>query len=233
LNALDNNVTADVTAGLFVGQGVTGHTCTSGQGGTPQFDPATLNYDENQGGTSSLQQTSTGTYCIDKTTGRVTLTPFNVGPFAVPPVFYMITANQAFVVGTDVAVASGILEQQTGSPFSTLSIFGLYSGGTVTPVLPTVTNAVTSLYADGTLNINGMQDTSGPGGPVGPPPVGFSYTYTVDNTGRAVVLQNGAPVAIMYVVGSAGSQTSPTKAVMMPVTDPNPALSVFNATVIP
>src|SRR5271165_4442072 len=237
LNALDNNVTADVTAGLFVGQGVSGHTCTSGQGGTPQFDPATLSYDENQGGTSSLQQTSTGTYCIDKTTGRVTLTPFNVGPFAVPPVFYMITANQAFVVGTDPAVTSGYFEQQSGSPFTTSSIGGFYAGGTETPVTSMVTNAAVWLSADGSLNMNGTQDTSGPNGPA---QNNFNYTYSVDSTGRAVVLQSdGSTAGIMYVIGAAGSQTSPAKAVMLPVNNPggqpnqNPALSVFNATVIP
>ena len=237
LNALDNNVTADVTAGLFVGQGVTGHTCTSGQGGTPQFDPATLSYDENQGGTSSLQQTSNGTYCIDKTTGRVTLTAFNAGPFLVPPVFYMVTANQAFVVGTDPAVTAGYLEQQTGSPFTTSSIGGFYAGGTETPVTSMVTNAAVWLSADGSINMNGTQDTSGPNGPA---QNNFNYTYSVDSTGRAVVKQSdGSTAGIMYVVGSAGSQTSPAKAVMLPVNNPggqpnqNPALSVFNATVIP
>jgi len=237
LNALDNNVTADVTAGLFVGQGVAGHTCTSGQGGTPQFDPATLNYDENQGGTSNLQQASSGTYCIDKTTGRVTLTSFTAGPFAVPPVFYMITANQAFVVGTDPAVTSGYLEQQSGSPFTNSSIGGFYAGGTVTPVSSMVTNAAVWLSADGSMNMNGTQDTSGPNGPA---QNNFNYTYSVDSTGRAVVLQSdGSTAGIMYVVGSAGVQTSPAKVVMVPVNNAggkpvsSPALSVFNATIIP
>jgi hypothetical protein len=225
LNALDTNGAVDVTAGLFVGKGVAGNNC---QGNN--YDPATFNFDENQGGTLSLQQTSTGTYCVDKTTGRVTLTSFSSGPFATPPVFYMITANQAFVVGTDPAVTSGYFEQQTGSPFSTSSIFGLYSGGTVTPVLSTVTNAVTSLYADGSLNMNGVQDTSGPGGPG---QNNFTYTYSVDGTGRAVVQQNGSTVAIMYVVTSEGSQTAPAKAVMLPTTDLSPALSIFTALLIP
>ncbi len=45
-NALDTNGAADVTAGLFVGQGVAGHNC-QGQA----FDPATFTFDENQGGT--------------------------------------------------------------------------------------------------------------------------------------------------------------------------------------
>ena len=42
--AVDSNGAADVTAGLFKGQGVTGHICPS------NLDPATINVDENQGG---------------------------------------------------------------------------------------------------------------------------------------------------------------------------------------
>jgi len=78
------------------------------------------------------------------------------------------------------------------------------------------------------MNMNGMQDTSGP---MGPGQNNFTYTYSVDGTGRAVVQVNGATVAIMYVVSAEGSQTAPAKAVMLPTTDPNPALSIFNATV--
>ncbi len=218
LNAHDGNGAVDVTAGLFTGQGVSGHTCTSGQNGMPQSDPATLNFDQNQGGTSSLQQTSTGTYCVDKTTGRVTLTAFNAGPFAVPPVFYMVKGGQAFVVGTDPAVTSGFLEQQTISSLTNGSIAGPYAGGTVAPVTKDVTNAVTWMLADGSGNISGTSNTSGPGGPGGPS--NFTYTYSVDNTGRTVVQQNGKTIGIAYVI-------SGTKFVLLPTTDPNPALSIF------
>jgi hypothetical protein len=214
LNAVDTNGAADVTAGLFVGNGVAGNNCQSNN-----YDPATFNFDENQGGTSNLNQSSTGTYCVDKTTGRVTLTPFNIGPFATPPVFYMVKGGVAFAVGTDPAVTAGILEEQTGSPFSASSIFGPYSGGTVTPVLPAVTNAVTSLFADGSMNMNGMQDISGPGGPG---QQNFTYTYTADSTGRAVVQQNGNAIGIAYVI-------SPTQFVLLPIGPSNqfPALSIF------
>ena len=218
LNAHDSNGAVDVTAGLFIGQGVSGHTCTSGQNGMPQYDPATLNFDENKGGTSSLQQTSTGTYCVDKTTGRVTLTAFNAGPFAMPPVFYMVKGGQAFVVGTDPAVTSGVLEQQTISSLANGSIAGPYAGGTIAPVTKDVTNSVTWMLADGSGNINGTSNTSGPAGPGGPS--NFTYTYAVDKTGRTVVQQNGNTIGIAYVI-------SGTKFVLLPTTDPNPALSIF------
>lgn len=226
LNALDTNGAVDVAAGLFVGQGVSGHTCTSGQNGAPQYDPATFSYDENQGGkctdgsgTCAQPQSSQGTYCVDKTTGRVTLTPFNAGPFGTPPVFYAVAAGQMFVVGTDPAVTSGLLDQQaTGSPFNNSSVSGPYVGGTVTPITSAVTDVASWLFADGGGNINGTEDTSGPGGPA---QQNFNYTYTVDSTGRAVVQNSGSTIRIIYVI-------SPKKFVMLPTTDPSPALSVFN-----
>src|SRR5271157_1061819 len=199
LNALDTNgAAADVTAGLFTGQGVSAHTCQS-----KNSDPATFNFDQNQGGNSTLMQSSAGTYCVDSATGRASLT--NLGgnsQFAMfPPVFYVVQANRGFVVGTDPAVTSGYFEPQTGSPFSASSIFGLYSGGTVTPVLSAVTDAVTSLFADGSENMNGTQDTSGPGGPEQNLP--FAYTYGVDSTGRAVVKQSDDTTeTITYVVSA-------------------------------
>jgi len=226
LNALDTNAALNVTAGLFAGAtGVSGHTCTSGQNNTPQYDAATFSFDENQGGSCvggsncSQAQSSMGTYCVDKTTGRVTLTAFSAGPFAVPPVFYLVKSNQAFVVGTDAAVTSGLLEQQTtGSAFNDGSVSGPYAGGTVTPITSAVTNAASYLFADGGGNINGSGNTSGPSGPA---TQNFTYTYTVDSTGRAVVQSNGSTIGILYVV-------SPQKFVIMPTADVNPALSVFN-----
>jgi len=214
LNALDTNGAVDVTAGLFTGSGTSGNNCQNNT-----YDNATFSYDENQGGNSSLQQTSTGTYCVDKITGRVTLTAFNAGPFATPPVFYLVKTDQAFAVGTDPAVTSGILEQQaTGSPFNNGSVSGPYVGGTVTPIATNVTNAVSWLFADGGGNINGTGNTSGP---AGPGTQNFTYTYSVDGTGRVVVQNGGSTIGILYVV-------SPQKFVMLPTTDPNPALSVFN-----
>jgi hypothetical protein len=209
LNALTNGA-ADVTAGLFAGNGSSGNNCQI------NYDTATFNYDENQGGTSS-QQSSTGFYCVDQTTGRVKLKGFS-GQFGkFPPVFYLVKSNQGFVVGTDPAVTSGYLEQQTGSPFTNGSVIGSHAGGTVAPITSAVTNAATWLFADGAGNINGTANTSGPAGPA---QQNFTYTYTVDNTGRTTVQNTGSTVGILYVV-------SPQRFVMLPTTVSSPALSVF------
>jgi Putative Ig domain len=218
LNALDTSGAADVIAGLFSGSGKSGDNC---QG--KNLDPATFSFDQNQGGTASLSQTSTGTYCVDKTTARVTLQNFTGQFGAFPPVFYMVGQDLAFVVGTDPAVTSGYLEPQTGSPFANTSLFGLYAGGTIAPITAMVTNSAGTIFADGGGNISGSENTSGPGGPGQQK---FMYTYAVDNTGRAIVQQNGSTIGVAYVVSS-------TKFVLLPVLNPDgspdqfPALSVF------
>jgi len=224
LTALDSPPAADVTAGLFQGSNSSADNCQNNT-----YDAATFSYDENQagkcngGGTCGKPQSSQGTYCVDKNTGRVTLKGFSGAFGGVPPVFYLLKSNQGFVVGTDPAVTSGYLEQQSGSPFSNSTISGIDPGGTINPVTANVTNGISVLFADGNGNMNGTEYTSGSGGPNQQP---FTYTYAVDNTGRAVVQAGGgngtfcAGGCIAYVV-------SPTKFVLLPATDPNPALSIF------
>ena len=199
-------------AGLFTGDGT-----ADGNG----FGNATVLFDKNAGGTVSQQQIAGGQYKVDPTTGRVILHGFG-GP---PPVLYMVGQNQAFVVGTDGNATSGVLAQQTnnavtGTPLSNASVLGGYVGGSVSPALPTLTNQVDWLFADGNSNINGTEDSSGPGGPQTNP---IAVTYQVDVTGRALVDSNPGDTlqGIMFVV-------SPTKVVILS-TDANPVLSTFVA----
>src|SRR5208337_3799649 len=97
---------------------------------------------------------------------------------------------------------------------------GPYTGGTLTPVTTNVTDGVTWLSSDGAGNMNGTEDTSGPGGPGTMP---LTYTYQIDSTGRIVF--TGNPAAVGYVISP--SDISPTKMVLFPTTDVNPALSVL------
>jgi len=200
-----NNPLADVTVGLLSPDGA---------------GNATFNSDENAGGTLALQESSQGTYAIDATgqkTGRVTLSGFTNHFGSTPPVLYLYANNAAFVVGTDGKVTSGVLEVQSGSPFSNISLSSNYAGGSVSPVLAAVTNSVTTLFADQVGDITATQYISGPGGPGGPN--NLSLTYQTDSTGRTVVMQGGNQYAILYVVG-------PNKLVLLPV-DSTPALEVY------
>ena len=165
------------------------------------------------------QQIAGGQYRVNPVNGRVVLNGFG----GTPPVLYLVNTNQAFLVGTDGNVTSGLLAPlltgTTGVPPSNVSVLGGYVGGSVTPALPTVTNQVDWLFADGNGNINISQDSSGPGGPQSQQ---FAVTYQVDVTGRALVDSNpgGTLQGILFVV-------SPTKVVILS-TDTNPVLSTFS-----
>ena len=175
-----------------------------------------LSIDQNDGGTLTQQQTSQGTYSV-ATNGRVTLTGFDSNT---PPVIYLINQNQGFLVGQDTTVASGYLQPQSGVPFSTASVIGNYWGGSIMPATGSVTDSVTGAFADGSGNLTGTTNTSGPAG-TGSVPV--SATYSVDANGRITLTENKMVTAILYVV-------SPTKTVVLPATDPNPALAVWGST---
>ncbi len=197
-------------AGFFTGDGT-----TDGNG----FGNATLLFDQNAGGTLSQLQILGGQYKVSPLNGRVTLTGFGGST----PVLYLVAPNQAFVVGTDANVTSGLLAPETagttGVPLNNVAVLGGYVGGSVTPALPAATNQVDSLFSDGNGNINISQDTSGPGGPQTHQ---FAVTYQVDATGRALVDSNpgGTLQGILYVV-------SPTQILILS-NDPNPVLSIFN-----
>ena len=197
-------------AGLFNGDGT-----ADGNG----FGNFTLLFDQNIAGTLAQQQVTGGQYKVNQLNGRVTLMN---GFGGAPPVLYMVNVKQAFVIGTDGNATSGLLAPQvasaSGVPLSNNSVIGTYVGGSVAPVLPSVTNQVDWLFADGNGNINISQDSSGPGGPQTNQ---FAVTYLVDATGRALIDSNpgGSLQGIMYLV-------SPTSVVVLS-TDTNPVLSNF------
>lgn len=221
LQAQDSS-SSDVTTGLFVGQGSSSDTCQSGN-----FDTATFTYDENQAGTLSQQQSITGQYCVDKSTGRVTLQNFTGVWASTPPVFYLSGNDPGFVVGTDAEGTSGGIEAQNGSDFSNAAVGSGYWGGTISPAIAAATDTVTALFADGLTpsgNMTGTQYTSAPSGPGGP--TNLNYTYSVASTGRGVVQNNGQTVGILYVVAPTGSTQFQSKFVLLP-TGNNPVLNIF------
>ena len=202
----------DVVGGNPVSEAEAGLLTTDGQGN------GSVSLDQNDGG-SLTQLHNSGTYTV-AANGRVTLSS-SFG--ANPPVFYLTDRNQAFVVGTDSLVTSGILDAQAGSPFTNQSILGTYLGGTVAPALSSDTNAVSWGFADGNGNINLSESTSGPSGPGSSQ---FAGTYQLDGTGRAELSLNGNPAGVIYTV-------TPQKFVLLPNSafppDPaGPVLSTFS-----
>jgi Putative Ig domain len=206
--------------------------------GLAQFDGKgalkSYSFDENQGGTltTPTQNTLTGTYSVDKT-GRVT---FPTGFGSTPPVWYLVTFNQGFVIGSDASVTAGTFEPQSiPPPYNTLAFFGNYYGGSISPVLSGVVNEVDSWHAvpgdmgtnPGTYTLSYF--TSGPGGPHTPPQQAGTYSILDQNVARIEVTDsNKNLVDILYLVsaGGAGATSANTRVVGLN-TDANPRLSVL------
>ncbi len=198
----------DVVGGSPVSEAEAGLLTTDGAGN------GSVSIDQNDGGTLT-QFTSSGTYTV-AANGRVALSSsFQANP----PILYLVDRNQAFVVGTDSLVTSGILDAQTSPPFSNVSILGQYLGGTVTPVLASVTNTAGAASGDGASPMGDISFSLSSSGPSGPGSSQPSGTYTIDGTGRGVLTLNGSAAGITYTV-------SPQKFVLLPNSSA-PILSTF------
>jgi hypothetical protein len=113
-----------------------------------------LTSDQNTAGTLT-SPSGTGGYTV--VSGRVTLS--GSGFQNSLPVLYLVTTNQAFIIGTDAAVSFGFMTPQSGSPFTTASLSGTYAGGSLAPVDPGVSNVVTVAVA-GLNTVTITQDVS-------------------------------------------------------------------------
>jgi hypothetical protein len=181
---------------------------------------ASFSLDENNAGILGTV-TGSGTYTIPAaSTGRFTLTL----PQGVPPlVGYLVSANQAFVVGAGSGVTAGTFQAQSVGTFSnsSLNITGflgdLEFAAAPVPPPPGVSSATLSagtVTFDGAGNVSFTRDQNVQGIPLSGQM--NSTSYSVSSNGR-VTLGSGSSVS--YIV-------SPTRfASMSAVTaDPNPKL---------
>ena len=82
---------------------------------------ANLTFDQNAGGTVTPLNSASGTYQVFQN-GRVGFA--NLGNRLAAA--YLIGPDQGFIIGSDSAATYGLLEQQTGAPFSLSSVQGSY-----------------------------------------------------------------------------------------------------------
>lgn len=208
-------------------------------------------FDENNGGTltTPAQNSYTGTYMVDSTnlqSGRVTV---NLAGVTSQPVWYLVTINTGFVVGTDPSVTSGTFEPQVvGQPIYIVALYGNFYGGTINPVLPSVTNEVDAVVANpppppgmGTGTYVVLFDSSGTGGIMMNQTFAGAFCLS-DSTNTCPAVQegsstigrflindsNGNPADILYLVSSSTSGITGlgTKNVTLNV-GANPALTVI------
>src|SRR5271165_436266 len=208
-------------------------------------------FDNNDGGslTTPAQNNYAGTYTVDPSnalTGRVTV---NLTGVADNPVWYLVSQNTGFVVGTDPGVTFGSFEPQTVTqPITITSLFGNFYGGTTDPVLSSVINEVQATLVTpppppGTGNgtLAATYDTSGTTGVL--MNQSFAGAYCLADTtdtcpspqlaqsmlGRELILDSkGNTVGILYLVsaGAAGATNATTKVVSLS-TDANPRLTAL------
>jgi hypothetical protein len=213
--------------------------------------------DESVGGTLSQPSYATGTYSLDSTCGLVTFAcgrvTVNLSGATYQPVWYVVSTNQAFAVGTEPGVMAGTLQPQTvpSSGFTLANFLGSYLGGTITPTSTNVTNEidVTSTPPPGGV-FDIVYNTSGPGGQA--TNQDFSGAYDCSTPGQTTcsttgtdygrfeittTSTTGAPVvSILYVVGTSASGITGGKGGLVSINvgkysdgsaDPNPRLSTL------
>jgi hypothetical protein len=182
LASISGALLPDITLGLFTGDG-------NGN--------VTVAYDEYKGQLLS-PQTFTGTYSVDTSSGRATLKSAGTPSFV-----YLLDNNQAFVLGGDSSVSSGLLQAQSGSSFTKASFKGNYLGGSLTLSSPSVINEVALGAADGNGNISLAWQNSGPKGLV--PNGSTTGTYSVGSNGRVTVTAADGVTRIFYIVSPASA----------------------------
>jgi hypothetical protein len=172
----------------------------------------TVNTDENTGGTLS-SPSCTGTYSVSSTTGRTTLT--YSGTACAESVLYLVTTNEAFVLGTDANVTFGFMENQSG-PFA---LSGTYAGGSLAEVLRNAGSQVDVAVA-GAGNVSFTTDSSSDTGLQQNQASNGTYTLPANSSRGTITPVNGGQPEIFYMVSS-------TEFISLFSTDANATLEDF------
>jgi len=174
---------------------------------------ATVNFNQNDAGTISQGTLIPGTYLVT-TNGRVEFTSFGtLGPRIAAG--YLTGVNQGFLVGSDRTATSGLLENQTGPPFSLVSIMGSYALSAPMPADDMVSNIIGQLTANGAGRMQGVVDEVDSSGQN--PSQSFVGNATVATTGQGTMVTN-TPVGIptnlaIYVISPSAIRAISTDSV--------------------
>ena len=177
----------------------------------------------NDVGTFGSGSIAGSTYAVS-TTGRMTVS----GGGGHQPLLYLVSADQAFFLQSNLSVDSGFFELQSGGPFSNSSASGTYAFGDIGPEnlsdgtqsgVLTFTPAMTSVGVTLDGNQSGGSTTTG---------ATFSFTYSIDSTGLGLSPQGCSltvtPITcdgMLYII-------SPTKGVSMNPQTANPVIQTVD-----
>jgi hypothetical protein len=124
-------------------------------------------------------------------------------PQTAQPVLYLVSDNQALIIGTDSAVTFGFMTPQSGAPFSSASLSGTYAGGSLPPVAqvnPPVSNVV-SIAVAGSSTLTVTADISSASG-LSQNQASQGIASVAPN-GRVLVTENKNPTEVLYLVSPA------------------------------
>ncbi len=177
-----------------------------------------LTFDENFCSAPRSVTGAAGTYSVTGN-GRTSIT---FGGYSL--VAYLVSLNQMLLFVTDPNVLFGFGEPQAPGSFTNSAVNGRYAGFTSNPVTFDVVVLSGEFTADGaspTGNITGTQDIGASSGPV--PGVAFNATYSISSSptnGRGTMSVTSGDSAAIYVISS-------SKFVAVPLTEPKPAILIF------
>lgn len=175
----------------------------------------TVSADENTAG-SLTPISSIGTYAVSN--GRATINGSGIATS--DPVLYLVSPNEAFLVGTDANVTFGFMTAQSGT-FTTASLTVAYAGGSIAPVSSAGTNEVVALVPDGAGGFTATTDSS-TGSGLGQNQAS-SGGYSVIANGRGVFTVNSINTSIFYMI----SATAPGAEFFSLSTDANATVDMF------
>jgi Putative Ig domain len=182
-----------------------------------------LIFDQNDHGTiTAAGAAQTGTYGVS-TNGRVTFT----GLGSRVAVGYLVSPNQALIIGSDSAATSGLLEQQVSGPtFNGGSLEGSYAFSAGFPAESQVGGLEGVVDANGVSKIAGVADiVSGSG--TSKPGQAVAATYTVASNGRGTITVTApsdvSTPLVFYIVSA-----SHVRMVSADSSDSHPAVLFFD-----
>ncbi len=172
---------------------------------------ASLNYNQNAGGTVSVGANIPGTYLVTPN-GRAGFTGL------VPRIAaaYLTRVNQGFLIGSDAAATVGLIENQSGgAPFSNATLKGSYALSAPDPFDDMVANIIGQVTANGGGSMPGVIDEVDASGQT--PNQNFQGNYAVGASGQVTMTTNtpaGVPTNLaLYVVSPSSARMISTDAV--------------------
>ena len=138
---------------------------------------------------------------------------------------YLTGVNQGFLVGSDKTATVGLLENQTGGPFTAASVMGSYALSSPAPADNSVSSIIGQTTANGTGTMQGVVDEVDSSGQN--PAQAFVGNYAVGSSGQGTMATN-TPVGIPTNLAIYVASPSKIRAISTDSIDKHPQVIYFD-----